>query len=216
MKKQFLLILFTIFSCNLFAQSNSVGVFGGINVSNVKNDNYFKDSKSLTKFVFGVKYQREFSKPFIVEGGIVLNNVGGRMKIDVKDENNNHIGVCYDSWVYKYISVPVLFGYKFGSTISIIPKIGFQMSSLYESTINGSFDGIEHNEKMDLKYFNRFDFAGVIEAELGYNFYNNWDVFICLSGKYSFTNTAKFINVYKDTTIHHYSFSTTCGVKYSF
>lgn len=216
MKKYLIVLLFVIFSSNIIAQSNSVGVFGGINVSNVKNDNYFKDSKSLTKFVFGVKYQREFNKPFIVEGGIVMNNVGGRMKINVLDEVGNHIGVCYDSWVYKYISAPVMFGYKFGATFSIIPKIGFQMSYLYESTINGSFNGIEHNEKMDLKSFNRFDFAGVIGAELCYSFNSNLGVFLDLSGKYSFTNAANFDDTVLDVKFHHYSFSTVCGVKYSF
>ena len=217
MKKLLFIILFAIFSCNIFAQSNSVGVFGGLNVSNAKIENYVdNDSKTLTSFTYGINYQRVFNIHFVIDCGLLMNNNGYKIEVDFRDENNADLGTCDTPWKYRYVSMPILFGYRFGDKLSITPKIGVQMSYLMDSRLKGSYNGASIDDKQDLKYFNRFDLAGVIEAELGYNLYNNWDVFICLSGKYSFTNTAKFINIYKDTTIHHYSFSTVCGVKYSF
>lgn len=217
MKKLFLIILFAIFTCNIFAQSNSIGVFGGINVSNAKIENYFdNDSKTLTSFTYGINYQRVFNIPFVIDCGILMNNIGCKIEVDYRNEANEDLGTYDTPWKYRYVSLPIMFGYRFGDKLSITPKIGLQMSYLMDSRLKGSYHGASIDDKQDLKYFNRFDFAGVIEAELGYNLYNNWDVFICLSGKYSFTNTAKFINIYKDTTINHYSFLTVCGVKYSF
>lgn len=217
MKKQFLLFLFSILTCNIFAQSNSIGVYAGFNVSNAKIENYVdNDSKTLTSFIYGINYQRVFNIPFVIDCGLLMNNNGYKIEVGYRDENNADLGTCDTPWEYRYVSMPILFGYRFGDKLSITPKIGVQMSYLMDSRLNGDHNGASINDKQDLKYFHRFDLAGVVEAEFGYEFYNNWGVFVCLSGKYSFTNTADFINILKDTTIHHYSFSTVCGVKYSF
>lgn len=83
MKKLFLIILFAIFTCNIFAQSNSIGVFGGINVSNAKIENYFdNDSKTLTSFTYGINYQRVFNIPIVIDCGLLMNNIGCKIEVD--------------------------------------------------------------------------------------------------------------------------------------
>ena len=217
MKKQFLLIIFSILTCNIFAQSNSVGVYAGFNVSNAKIENYVdNDTKNLINFTYGINYQRVFSIPFVIDCGLLMNNVGYKIEVNYRGQNNEDLGTFDTPWKYRYVSVPLMVGYRFGDKLSITPKIGLQMSYLMDSRLKGDHNGASINDKQDLKYFHRFDLAGVVEAEFDYKFYHNWGVFVCLSGKYSFTNTADFINIIKDTTIHHYLFSTVCGVKYSF
>ena len=217
MKRFLLLFLLAIISTSILAQSNSIGVFGGINVSNMKIENYYNnDSKSLTRFVCGIKYQRVFSKPFVIDAGIVYNTIGCKIEVNWRNENNEDLGTYDTPWIHRYVSIPVAFGYKFGDAFSIIPKIGFQMSYLMDSRIKGANNGVTYDNKLDLEYYNRFDFAGVVDVELCYDFSSNWGMFFDLSGKYSFTNSANFVNIYKDTKLHHYSLSAVCGVKYSF
>lgn len=217
MKKLLLILLCILISNNIFAQSNSIGVFGGINVSNMKIENYSNnDSKSLTRFVCGIKYQRVFRKPFVIDAGIVYNTIGCKIEVNWRNENNEDLGTYDTPWIHRYVSIPVTFGYRFGDTFSIIPKIGIQMSYLIDSRIKGTNNGVMYDNKIDLEYYNRFDFAGVVDVELCYDFNSNLGVFFDLSGKYSFTNSANFVNIYKDTTFYHYSLSTVLGVKYSF
>ena len=217
MKKYLVVLLFAMLSSNVFAQSNSIGIFGGVNVSNAKIENYFdNNSKTLTSITYGINYQRVFNIPFVIDCGLLMNNIGCKIEVDYRNENNEDLGTCDTPWKYRYFSMPILFGYRFGDKLSITPKVGLQMSYLVDSRLKGTFNGATIDDKQDLKYFHRFDLAGVVEAEFGYKLYNNWRIFMDLSGKYSFTNSADFINIYKDTTIHHYSFSTVCGVKYSF
>ena len=217
MKKQFLLILFSILTCNIFAQSNSVGVYAGFKVSNAKIENYVdNDSKTLISITYGIDYQRVFNIPFVIDCGLLMNNIGFKTEVNIRNENNEDLGTYNTPWKYRYVSVPIMFGYRFGDKLSITPKIGLQMSYLIDSRLKGTYNDVSIDDEQDLKYFHRFDLAGVVEAEFDYKFYHNLGVFVCLSGKYSFTNTTDFINIYKDTTIHHYLFSTVCGVKYSF
>lgn len=217
MKKQFLLILFAIFSCNLFAQSNSIGVYAGFNVSNAKIENYVdNDLKTLISITYGINYQRVFNIPFVIDCGLLINNIGCKMEVNYRGENNEDLGTYDTPWKYRYISMPILFGYRFGDKLSITPKIGLQMSYLMDSRIKGTNNGVTYENKLDLEYYNRFDFAGIVDVELCYIFNSNWGVFFDLSGKYSFTNSANFVNIYKDTTFYHYSLSTVLGVKYSF
>ena len=221
MKKQFLLFLFSILTFSIYAQSNSIGVFGGLNVSNANvsvtktenpDGNIGFNRKSLIGFVGGLKYQRVFNIPFVLDVEMIMNQLGYQVHYD-KIEPNEHVVVVnqVDKEIirYNYISIPILFGYKVGDVLSVTPKIGFQSSYL----INGVSMSNTGNNDMDLKHHNRFDLAGVVELELGYMLYENWGVFACCDGMYSFTNYMKTKN---DDLWRHYLFSTFCGVKYSF
>lgn len=221
MKKIFPIILFVILCSNLIAQSNSIGVFGGLNVSNANvsvtktenpDGNIGFNRKSLIGFVGGLKYQRVFNIPFVLDVEMIMNQLGYQVHYD-KIELNEHVVVVnqVDKEIirYNYILIPILFGYKVGEVFSIIPKIGFQPSYL----INGITKSNVANNDVDLKHYNRFDLAGVIEVELCYMFYDSWGIFACFDGKYSFTNYKKLNN---DSVAKHYLFSTVCGVKYSF
>ena len=220
MKKIFPIILFVILCSNLIAQSNSIGVFGGLNVSNANvsvtktenpDGNIGFNRKSLIGFVGGLKYQRVFNIPFVLDVEMIMNQLGYQVNYD--NEPNEHIVVVnqVDKYIirYNYISIPILFGYKVGDVLSVTPKIGFQSSYL----INGIAKSNIANNDMDLENYNRFDLAGVVEVELCYMFNDCWGVFACFDGKYSFTNYMKLNN---DSVAKHYSFSTVCGVKYSF
>lgn len=221
MKKIFPIILFVILCSNLIAQSNSIGVFGGLNVSNANvsvttienpDGNIGFNRKSLIGFVGGLKYQRVFNIPFVLDVEMIMNQLGYQVHYD-KIEPNEHVVVVnqVDKEIirYNYISIPILFGYKVGNVLSVTPKIGFQPSYL----INGLAKSNVANYDLDLKHYNRFDIAGVIEVELCYMLNDSWGVFACFDGKYSFTNYMKLNN---GNIAKHYSFSTVCGVKYSF
>ena len=229
MKKQFLLILFAILTCNIFAQSNSIGVFGGVNISNVSLNNTTDvenpdwdgrfHSESLIGFVGGLKYQRVFKSPIVLDIAVAYNQCGYYLpdrsgtsySIDVNGQITN-ITIVDGSYLYcvfNYLSTPILIGYKFGRSFSIIPKVGLQPSMLMNVRNKTKwYDGA-----VGLNHYNRFDLAGVVEVELGYMLNDSWGIFACFDGKYSFTNYMKLNN---DSVAKHYSFSTVCGVKYSF
>ena len=229
MKKLFLIILFAIFTCNLFAQSNSIGIFGGVNISNANLNNNTNvenpdgnlrlNREPLIGFVGGVKYQRVFKIPIVLDISVAYNQCGyylpdptGTFYSIVVNEQNVNVTIVDGSYLYcifNYLSAPILVGYKFGKSFSIIPKFGLQPSFL----ISGRHKTKWYDNEIDLKQYNRFDLAGVVEVELCYMFYDSWGVFACFDGKYSFTNYMKLNN---DSVAKHYSFSTVCGVKYSF
>ena len=227
MKKQFLLILFAIFSCNLFAQSNSIGVFGGVNVIDIVNfDNYKldkSDKNSMIGFVGGVKYQRVFNIPIVVDVSMLYNQC--RDYINYQKTTTEHpdggIGYYQFCFHYDYLSYPVLFGYKFGNTFFVIPKAGIQPSFLinrdkvFES--NKDFLGFMYdtfNERYREKY-NSFDLALVLDVELGYQLSKCLGVFLSVSGKYSVTK-CRDVDEYDKNYCNHHVVSTVCGVKYSF
>lgn len=217
MKKQFLLFLFSILTCNIFAQSNSIGVFGGIGLNDISVKNYFwgnKDFKTMIGVETGFNYQREFKLPFVLDAGLYYNQCGAKTEMSIRGENNEDLGTTDARWMFDYLSVPILLGFRFGETLAIIPKLGLQASYLIDHRIKAEKQGVVVSDGIDLKYLNRFDLAGVIEMELCYAFNDNWGVFACFSSKYSFTNTANLVK--KDVEFYHYSFSTICGVKYLF
>lgn len=237
MKKFWILLLFAIISMSIIAQTNSIGIFGGANMSkmnimeitdveNPDGDHFFTSYEPLFGFVGGINYQRTFQIPITLDVGVMFNQYGCKFDPGIPisvilDGMSANITVVerVDSdfrCVFNYMSIPVLIGYKFGEKFSIIPKIGIQMSYLIDSRIKGTNNGVMYDNKIDLEYYNRFDFAGVVDVELCYDFNSNLGVFFDLSGKYSFTNSANFVNIYKDTTFYHYSLSTVLGVKYSF
>lgn len=101
MKKIFSIILFVILCSNLIAQSNSIGVFGGLNVSNANvsvtktenpDGNIGFNRKSLIGFVGGLKYQRVFNIPFVLDVEMIMNQLGYQVHYD-KIELNEHVVV---------------------------------------------------------------------------------------------------------------------------
>lgn len=229
MKKLFQLLLFTIISSNLFAQSNSIGVFGGINISSVNLSNTTNiehpdwngkfDGESLMGFSGGVKYQRVFKSPIVLDIAVTYNQCGyympdrtGTSYSMVVNGPITTVTIVDGSYLYcffNYLSAPILVGYKLGKSFSFIPKFGLQPSILMNVRNKTKW----YDNAVDLKHYNRFDLAGVVELELCYMLNDSWGVFACFDGKYSFTNYMKLNN---GSIAKHYSFSTVCGVKYSF
>ena len=229
MKIQFLLFLFSILTCNIFAQSNSIGVFGGINISNVNLSNTTNiehpdwngkfDGESLIGFSGGVKYQRVFKIPIVLDIGVAYNQYGYYLPDRTGDSysivvngqitNITIVDGFYLYCIFNYLSAPILVGYKMGKSFSFIPKFGLQPSILMNVRNKTKW----YDNEFDLKQYNKFDLAGVVELELCYSFNDNWGIFACFDGKYSFTNYMKLNN---DSVAKHYLFSTVCGVKYSF
>ena len=117
-------------------------------------------NESLIGFVGGLKYQRVFNIPFVLDVEMIMNQLGYQMHYDIIEPNEYVVVVNQiDKEIirYNYISIPILFGYKVGDILSVTPKIGFQSSYL----INGIAKSNIANNDMDLKHYNRFDLAGV-------------------------------------------------------
>lgn len=228
MKKFWILLLFAIISMSIIAQTNSIGIFGGANMSkmnimeitdveNPDGDHFFTSYEPLFGFVGGINYQRTFQIPITLDVGVMFNQYGCKFDPGIPisvilDGMSANITVVerVDSdfrCVFNYMSIPVLIGYKFGEKFSIIPKIGIQMSYL----INEKLKSKNSNDRIDLKNINKFHVAGVGEIEMCYMFNKCLGVFACITGKYSLLNYNKPSHYIGD----RYSLSAIVGVKYS-
>lgn len=216
--RKLLLILLTGISINVFGQIHSIGIQGGVNLTNLTGD-IFKDSKFRSGIIGGFNYELLFKNNYTIGTDILYSQQGFVDKITFTDEYGNVLGTEPDSkYYYDYLSIPIKFGYTKGQKLKSFIKIGICPSFLLnaESTVP-KFDSsgdVNGYEKVDVKnYVSKFDFGGLLEVGVGYSLKNRIELFSSLTGRKSLT-TFSNSDYFRDSKMRHYGFSLAVGLKY--
>ena len=216
--KKLILILLTGISMNVFGQIHSVGIQGGVNLTNLTGD-YFKDSKFRPGIIGGFNYELLFKSNYTIGTDILYSQQGFVDKFILTEDNGNVLGKGPDSKLYyDYLSIPIKFGYTKGQKLKSFVKIGVCPSLLLKAEttlpmidLSGNLTGYE---KVDVKEnASKFDFAGLIELGIGYSLKNRFELVSSLTGRKSLT-TFSNSDYFRDSKMRHYGFSLAIGLKY--
>lgn len=216
--RKLLLILLTGISINVFGQIHSIGIQGGVNLTNLTGD-IFKDSKYRSGIIGGFNYELLFKNNYTIGTDILYSQQGFIDNDPLPNSNGNILeNISGSKYYYDYLSIPIKFGYTKGQKLKSFVKIGICPSFLLnaESTVP-KFDSsgdVTGYEKVDVKEnVSKFDFGGLLEVGIGYSLKNRFELFSSLTGRKSLT-TFSNSDYFRDSKMRHYGFSLAVGLKY--
>lgn len=220
MKKIFLFtIAMTWLTSTAMSQVHSLGVQGGLNISNISAKDLFNDTENRNGFIGGVKYELILSEKYSIGADLFYSQQGFLDKMIFTDETGSPTGESTDfKFYYDYLSLPIKVGYSFGENFKIMPKIGIQPSLLISAkntTPKFSDTGdLIGEETIEVKEnVSRYDVAGLIELEFDYAISLNINLFTSVIGKYSLT-TFSNSDYFRQGELRHKSLMISLGVKY--
>lgn len=227
MKKIGLFLLLVVFAFSVKAQEdflilNLGGNFSGVVFS--KNDYGCGDHTMLKGgFIGGVRYQHQFKKPFLFETAVLYNESGFILKDVDQLEIYKYFPPYYQehpfnkiNFKFNYLSVPLMFGYRFGwfdRKFTLAPKIGVQLSYLTAAKMKYTYNCIDTKDEFNTN--KKFDVAEVIEVEFSWIWGKRVCSFIGLTQKYSFTNLNSGDDelVPPDVQMHNHQISVSLGLR---
>lgn len=156
MKKNFLLLLFTLLVFQLSYSQFTFGTKAGVNLSNI--DQKDLDSNIRTSFHAGVLTEIPWGKRFYFATEILYSSQGYREKRNISSEEQHEELVTE----FGYLQAPFILKYRIieGLNIQAGPQIGLLVSAITRG----------NNQKQDNKYlYLDFEYGAVFG--LGYKFY---------------------------------------------
>jgi len=227
MKKITLFLLFAIFAFTVKAQEDFLILNLGGNFSGMvfgKND-YGCGEHDMLKggFIGGVRYQHQFKKPYIFEAAVLYNEAGYILKDVDQLEIYKYFPPEYQEYPFNkinfkfnYLSVPLMFGYRFGwfdRKFTLAPKIGVQLGYLTSSKMKYTYNCVDYKDAFDTK--NKFDLAEVLELEFSWIWGKRVCSFIGVTQKFSLTNLnsgdEEFVPA--DLVMHNHQISVSVGLR---
>ena len=217
MKKIFLIVL-TITTLKVAGQNHIVGVKGGVNWTNISQNNFVSQHDNRTGLFAGLTYEYLFNKHFLIGADLIYNQRGFTNDIVFTDNLGNPTGEKYTAkFNYDYVSLPIKAGFNIGNKIYGFTNIGVVPSLLVDAkTISPTFNTVGKvtgNETIDVtSRVTKFDFAGLAEIGGGYKFKNRYWLFTSVAYQYSFTaitNSEYFSN----SKIRHNGMTLSIGLK---
>lgn len=148
-----------IFSLFLFSgtlmYSQSFGIKGGVNISNLSKGYDFEDNKAKIGFHGGVFMNLPLTGQLSFQPEIIYNNVGSKVKYAVSDSE-------YEKKL-NYISVPLMIQYNLVSNLQVEagPQLGLLLNAKEKYT---ALNGDAITEKINKDFLNTFDFGVGIGA----------------------------------------------------
>ena len=216
--KKLLLILLIGISMNVVGQIHSIGIQGGVNLTNLTGDT-FKDSQFRTGIIGGFNYELLFKNRYTIGTDLLYSQQGFSDKFIFMNDFGNVLRKGPESkYYYDYLSVPIKFGYTEGQKLKSFVKIGLCPSFLLKAETAQAMIDLSGNltgyEKVDVKEnVSKFDFGGLLELGIGYSLNNQFELVSSLTGRKSLT-TFSNADYFKDAKMRHYGFSLTLGLKY--
>jgi opacity protein-like surface antigen len=174
MRRKTILFILTVLSLSVTGQTHFIGFQGGLNLTNIYAEAFFKDDSYRKGISSGINYELVFSDKYSVGVDLLYNQNGFQEKIIYRDNSGNEIITDIKTkFNYDYLSLPIKFGYQIGNKFKGFAKIGIIPSLLINAkTIVPNFDTDGNiTEWQALNVFNdvsKFDFAGLFEIGIGY------------------------------------------------
>jgi len=203
MKKTLLFITFTLTTTISNAQlkikagTNISSITGHTNVSFSQSENYrfdFKDStKSKVGFYAGIGYSLNITEHIGFSPEIIYNQMGAKA--------DNYIGDSKSSFYKNYISLPLLFEYRFLKKFKfgIGPQIDYLLKSTYKNYYRNIPDHLQNSlnkEGDDTEMFDKINYG--LTAGISYDILGCLSIeakyYIGLNNSYNEDKLPKFTN----------------------
>lgn len=204
---------------NLFGQDHSIGIQGGVNLTNSSDSKSFQNSKFKTGIIGGLNYECLFKNNFSLGADLLYSQQGFKYNNTTFQDVFGNVINFEPKFHYDYLQLPIKFGYSVGLKLKGFAKIGLYPSILLkaETTIpkvdsEGKFSGYEAIDVKDK--VSKFDLGGLIELGADYGVYNNLKLFTSVTFRQSlttFSNSAYF----SESKMRHYGFALSLGLKYN-
>jgi len=215
-----LLIILTGISMNLAGQVHSIGIQFGSNLTNMKGDDSFKDSKFRNGIIGGFNYEHLFKDNFSLGADLLYSQQGFKDYMTFTDVNGSIIGGREEiKFYYDYLVLPIKFGYSIGHKLKGFAKVGVCPSILLkaETTLpkvdsEGNLIGYEAFDVKD--YVSKFDLGGLIELGADYGILDNLTLFTSASFRQSLTTFSNSL-YFSESKMRHYGFALSLGLKYN-
>jgi hypothetical protein len=236
--KSTILIILILISINGYAQIHSIGIQGGLNITNLKADNSFMNieflfgqkpdtfsstlggsfdgNKFKTGLIGGINYEVLFPNKFTIGADLLYSQRGFNGKVDFTNSKGEGLGTFDTKFIYNYLSLPLKFGYSTGHVfvkIGLCPSylLKFKMTQpIFYQNGNYIFEAVEIKEKVS-----KFDISGLVEFGGCYELNNTLELFSSIIYRNSFTSFSNS-DYYSNTNMRHYGFSLSIGLKYLF
>ncbi len=133
---------FSVVNANSQESQFSLGVKGGVNLSNVDNENFNTDAKVGYKFSVVAEYG--LPQNFFLRSGLDFNSKGFKLDMVLEGDNNKD-GLFGDyqttksSWNEVYLQLPIVLGYKISVTDEF--KINFVAGGYLSYGVGGKITG---------------------------------------------------------------------------
>ncbi len=210
--KPILLTTFIFLSQFLSAQTDYLGLRGGLNWSNVKTDTPFEDSDGTTGFLGGITYQHQFENGFYWGVDLLYSERGFEDELfpGSIDPCLNCLRVAepvVHQLQYNYISMPIKVGITFGGAIKFFTDLALVPSTL----IRARAHSIAFNT--EIPEVDEFDLATQIEAGATFRLYERWIAFGSVSYLSSITSITN-ANYFPDNKMQHRTVNLSFGIRY--
>ena len=213
--KNLLLIGLILFSMNVIGQVHSIGVQGGVNLSNYTSNIDFGDKQFKTGIISGFNYEYLYKSKYTLGADLLYSQQGYKDETQFVDEYGN-ISSSKLKLSYDYLSVPIKLGYTWGDRLKEFVKVGVCPSVLLKAQTSVPKDDIILVGFDDFDFYNKvpkFDLGGLIELGAAYELKHDLELFSSITYRKSFT-TISTAEHFAGAQIRHYLFSMAIGLKY--
>lgn len=213
-----------------FGQYHIIGIKGGINWTNINSTNFLSSRSKIdngTGVNAGLIYEYSFNKRFNLGIDLLFLQKGFRREFIILEEDGIRYlvsGKIDSEFDYDYFSIPIKGGVSIGNKFLGFVNLGIIPSILNKATITTKLidpvftsSGIGYEEETtqdQTDKITRFDFSGLIELGLNYNFFDHYSLFASVGYQYSFTSITNQ-NYFPDGEVRHTAIVLSFGIKYA-
>ena len=200
-----------VISINVAGQFHYIGVQGGLNLSNITNNDFIDNTKWRNGIITGLNYEFRFPGNLLIGADLLYIQNGFRSDLILTDEDGNILDKSAIKDNFDYLNLPIKFGYEIGTKkIKGFGKIGINTSMLLkaQTIIPYLDDGYKLTNDVS-----KFDLGGIIEIGAGYEINDNFEIVSLVGYRHSFT-TLTSPSYFESKIMKHYSFSISVGLKY--
>ncbi|HAH22174.1 MAG TPA: hypothetical protein DCL77_00110 [Prolixibacteraceae bacterium] len=215
--RNIILIGLILFSINVCGQVHSIGIQGGVNLSNCTSKIEFGDRAFKTGILSGFNYEYLYKSKYTLGADLLYSQLGFKNEVKFYDFQKNAYRSSDLKFSYDYLSLPVKIGYTRGNHLKGFVKVGVCPSVLIDAKIRIHKDDpniVLMGEETDLQHkVPKFDFGGLIEFGAAYELKNDLELFSSFTYRKSFT-TISTVEHFRGAQMRHYLFSMEIGLKY--
>lgn len=224
LQKSLLVLTAVVLSHFSFGQTQSLGLTGGANVSDVFHSDFLESTDYRFAYNGGISYRYSFEN-LIGFGKINLGadllyfQQGFNSNVSYLREDEFQLVVKDTQFNFEYLMLPIKGGLQVGNNIYGFVNIGvapaFLIKTEYElpEEISYSEDGPVVVD--DTENANRYDLAAIGELGGGCRLFTNWDVYITAKYQRGLLNVATS-DYFPHSSINHHSISLNLGIAYTF
>lgn len=224
--RKIFLFVFLIPALLINAQIHLIGIKSGVNLTNISNANNITYSilneRIEYKFGFtgGLSYEYVFKNKISLGVDLLYEQKGFEYKSnfiygDPLDPVRGYISEIVPPLTpynqYDFISLPIKISYTFGRNLYGYSSIGFMPSYLIAT--KHYYDNHKYEINSTIEKAKRFEFSGLAELGVGYQFKKRWHVVFSTNYFYAF-NGINGTNYYLYDNIKNYGFNASLGLKY--